>query len=80
MHHGPDPVDQFAGSGQTRSAITVAGSCGYAVNRAGIRGSTSLIADGTAARSYFGGPSLATVSLAMPSCRAMARYDKPSLR
>lgn len=68
----------------TRSASTVAGRWGYVDNNARIRGSTSLIADGAAVRSYFGGPSLtnapATVSRAMPSCRAMARCDKPSLR
>ncbi len=57
---------------------------GYAVNRARMRGSTSLIADGGEARSYFGGPSLAsalaTVSRAMLSFRAIARCDNPSLR
>ena len=49
-----------------------------------IRGSASLIADGAQARSYFGGPSLAsalaTVSRAILSCRAISRCDSPSLR
>ena len=64
--------------------MTVAGIRGYADNNARIRGSTSLIAEGDDALSYFGGPSLAsalaTVSRAMLSCRAIARCDNPSLR
>ncbi len=68
----------------TRWAITVAGICGYVDNNARIRGSTALIAEATGSPWYFGGPSLATaaatVSRAMPSCRAIARCDKPSLR
>jgi hypothetical protein len=66
-----------------RSAITVAGSCGYTDNNARILGSAALIADSTGGRSYFGGPSLAnaaaTVFRATPSCLAIARCDNFSL-
>ena len=77
-NHEIDPVQP------TRSAITVAGICGYAINSALTCGSTALIAEGAGARWYFGGPSLAnasaTVSRAMRSWRAIARCDRPSLR
>ena len=67
----------------TRSAITVAGICGYTDNNARILGSAALIADSTGARSYRGGPSLAsaaaTVLRATPSCLAIARCDNFSL-
>jgi hypothetical protein len=61
-----------------------AGICGYVDNSARIRGSTAVIAEATSSLAYFGGPSLATavatVARAMPSCPAIARCDKPSLR
>jgi hypothetical protein len=62
----------------------VASICGYADNNARIRGSTTLIADSTGARSYRGGRSLAngaaTAFRASPSCLAICRCDNPSLR
>jgi len=66
-----------------RSAITVAGIVGCCASSALILGSTALIADSTDGRRYFGVPSLVralvTVSRAIPSLVAMARFDSFSL-
>ena len=86
---GPHPPRRSPGTTMidpvqpTRSAITVAGICGYSASNARIRGSNALNADdATGARSYFGGPSRGQrlghrVSRDSPSCRAIARCDNP---
>ena len=68
----------------TRSAITVAGIVGTALNNSRIRGSNPSTRDPAGARSYLGGPSLAnaafTVFREQPTTRAISETETPSDR
>jgi hypothetical protein len=68
----------------TRSAITVAGIVGTALNNSRIRGSNPSTRDPAGARSYLGGPSLAnaafTVFREQPITRAISEIETPSER
>src|SRR5215208_3402302 len=68
----------------TRSAITVAGIVGTALNNSRIRGSNPSTRDPAGVRSYLGGPSLAnaafTVFREQPTTRAISEIETPSER
>src|SRR5215217_7273831 len=68
----------------TRSAITVAGIVGTALNNSRIRGSNPSTRDPAGVRSYLGGPSLAnaafTVFREQPITRAISEIETPSER
>src|SRR5215218_2817668 len=68
----------------TRSAITVAGIVGTALNNSRIRGSNPSTRDPAGVRSYLGGPSLAnaafTVFREQPITLAISEIDTPSER